>query len=75
MRLTNRPRYVLGAASLVGTTLAVSAFLVTAAALAQRCSGPPGCGWRDITPDSMWKRYRDGTDRQGQARKARERRR
>lgn len=47
-------------------------FGITAAAIAQRCSSsPPGPCWRDVTQESMWRRYRDGTDRQGRARKER----
>jgi hypothetical protein len=67
MRLTNRPQIALAVVITLGAT-----GLIFGLAYAQ--SGPPGPGWRDITPESAWKRWKEGTDRQGQARKARERR-
>ena len=71
LRRTNRPQVALAVAITIG-----AAALVYGLACADAQSSPsPGQGWRDTTQRSTWQRWKNGIDRQGQARKAKERKR
>lgn len=72
MRLphSNKPQYaltVLAALAAMGVVYGLSV------ATAQQSAGPPGPGWRDVTPKSSLQNWRDGTDRQGRARQTQRR--